>query len=587
MKDIIARVKRSVNTELHTLKRYSKKRDFYVWLSLIILLFLIFFANAWHEEFIDEFDNILGGAYILQGKLPYIGFFSHHNPVPYFLASIIVLFSGDSFVAFRMLYAVFLFLFALVGYYAVRKSVGHQASKFYIGFIAVTAIAATYFWGHMLLADSLAAVFIGPALAIIFLKSLYNASYRIRDLVIISILLSLTLLTSLTFSYLVFGIYLLVLFHYFRHLRRRNLKVVVLPFIVLAIPYIVFVLYLLVSGSFSSFIQQSLIFNQKYYIYNYPRPEGSTTLINPVRYGIIISYEFFGHFRDLLLQASTFNFSFPINITFAVGNLFVLIYLLYRRKFLLFFFVIFILIFSNARSNPVLSKESDFQSAMYITISIFNVVFILTKLWEKLTSAISINARVLYTILFFFLSIYAFYAASAFLFSFFSKTYNKYMGLEPLIYDRSQYAQIVEAATSENETAWIGPIEFKELLYLDRPNPSRYQILIPGMSRSPELTADFMNEYNTNKPVVIWYDRRYSVLGKSSEKYAPFFLDFLKENYLTLYDEETHLKRYESLIPRDDKIDVETKLFIRKDKYHEVVSRLLQKKMIRKVDSQL
>lgn len=585
MKDIIARVKRSINTELHTLKRYSKKRDFYVWFGLIILLFLIFFANAWHEEFIDEFDNILGGAYILQGKLPYINFFSHHNPVPYFLASIIVLFSGDSFVAFRMLYAVFLFLFALIGYYAVRKSVGHQASKFYIGFIAVTAIAATYFWGHMLLADSLAAVFIGPALAIIFLKSLYNTSYRIRDLIIISILLSLTLLTSLTFSYLVFGMYLFVLLHYFRYLRRRNLKAVVLSFIVLATPYIVFVLYLLVSGSFSSFIQQSLIFNQKYYIYNYPRPEGATTLINPVRYGIIISYEFFGHFRDLLLQASTFNFSFPINITFAVGNLFVLIYLLYRRKFLLFFFVIFILIFSNARSNPVLSKESDFQSAMYITISIFNVVFILTKLWEKLTSAISVNARVLYSILFFFLSIYAFYAASAFLFSFFSKTYNKYMGLEPLIYDRSQYAPIVEAATSENETAWIGPIEFKELLYLDRPNPSRYQILIPGMSRSPELTADFMNEYNTNKPVVIWYDRRYSVLGKSSEKYAPFFLDFLKENYITLYDEETHLKRYESLIPRDDKIDVETKLYIRKDKYHEVVNRLLQKKMIKKVDS--
>jgi hypothetical protein len=583
MKDILYRLKRYLNGELHTLKKYSRKKDFYIWLCLTGLLFVVYYANSFHEEFTDEFDNILGGVYILHGKLPYIGFFSHHNPVPYFLASFIAIFSGHSFVAFRILYAIFLFVFAILGYYAVRKSVGNQSSRFYVGFIGVTAIAATYFWGHMLLADSLAAVFFGPALAIIFLKSLYGVSYRIRDICIISILLSLTLLTSMTFSYLVFGTYLFVLIHYFRYLRRTNIQTILFPFIAFGIPYMIFVAYLLITGSLSSFIEQSIVFNQKYYIYNYPRAPGSqSSFINPIRYAIVISYEFFWHFRDLLLQAATFNFTFPLNITLAVANIFVLIYLLYRRKFILFFFVIFALTFSNARSNPLESKETDFQSAVYLIISFFNITFLLTKLWEKLTSSISTNARVIYTILFFFLSLYAFYAGSFLLFGFFTKTYDKYMGTEPLIYDRYQYAKIVNDATPEGESAWIGPIEFKELLYLDRPIPSRYHILIPGMGRSPEITADLMEEYNTDKPAVIWFDKRYSVLGQNPQQYAPFFMDFLKQNYVTLYNEDTQTKTYESLVPRDDKIDVETKLYIRKDKYDEVINRLLEHNLIKK-----
>ena len=93
-----------------------------------------------------------------------------------------------------------------------------------------------------------------------------------------------------------------------------------------------------------------------------------------------------------------------------------------------------------------------------------------------------------------------------------------------------------------------------------------------------------MEKYNTYKPSLIFFYKLYSVLVQNPQQYAPFFIDFLKQNYVTLYNEDTQTKTYESLVPRDDKIDVETKLYIRKDKYDEVVHRLLQKNYIKKVD---
>ena len=43
----------------------------YIWIGYWVLLFWILYTNTFHEEYPDEFDNILGGYYILHGKLPY------------------------------------------------------------------------------------------------------------------------------------------------------------------------------------------------------------------------------------------------------------------------------------------------------------------------------------------------------------------------------------------------------------------------------------------------------------------------------------------------------------------------------------
>lgn len=585
MKGFISSIKKYFRDTFRDLVRRSKTRQFYIVLGLLFILYLVFYANALHERFTDEFDNILGGMYILQGKLPYTGFFSHHGPFAYFLGAFVALFSGDSFVRFRIVYSVVLFLITLSGYYFVRKSLGELTSRFYLGFMVVYAVASTYFWGHLFVADSLSAILLAPVLAILLVKPLKKQALTLSDFFVISFFSAAAVLTSLTYSYLIAGLYGFSLLYYFV-VNRPNHKLFNLkslyPFIVLGIPYAIFLLYLVITGSLMEYIRQSIIFNQNYYIYNYPRPEGATNLtINPVRYAVIIMYEFFGNFRDILLQARDFNFNFPFNITLAIGNLFMLLYLLIRRRFLLALFLFCALAFANARSNPLESSEKDFQSAVYIIISFLNITFLLTTLWKKLASQLNIRERIVFSFMFFVLAIYSFFAASFLVFGFVSKTFNKYMGYEPRVYNQTLIAPIVNSATSENEVAWIGPIAFEELMYLERPLPSKYHILIPGIGRSQAMSAEMLEEFNTNKPIVIWLDKRYSVLGQAAPQFAPFFMDFLNKNYVTLYNEETEEKKYESVLPIETSRDVETMLYIRKDKFDEVVERLQNANLVR------
>src|ERR1051325_10801956 len=91
----------------------------------------------------DEYDNILGGWYILHGRLPYVGFFTHHGPAAYFVSSIVLLFSGHSFVSFRVVYNILLFIFLVGSYIFLRKKFGPEKSLFFPAVIATIAVGAT------------------------------------------------------------------------------------------------------------------------------------------------------------------------------------------------------------------------------------------------------------------------------------------------------------------------------------------------------------------------------------------------------------------------------------------------------------
>ena len=168
------------------------------------------------------------------------------------------------------------------------------------------------------------------------------------------------------------------LYYYFFKPKRkklldlRHLKV----FLIVLFPYLLFLIYLLITGSIGDFFYHAVTFNQQFYIYNYPKPEGQT-FINPVRFAIVIAQDFHSNFSSLLIQARSFNFQFPFNITLAVANTGLILFLLIKRKFMLAFFVLYWMIFSNARSNPLNSKATDYQSAVYMVASLFNICFVL------------------------------------------------------------------------------------------------------------------------------------------------------------------------------------------------------------------
>src|SRR3989304_8135386 len=92
----------------------------YLVLSLLFLL-AILLVNSLHEEYPDEFDSIVGGKYILEGKLPYRDWFQHHQPGAYVLAALLLPVSDGSFVRSRIAFSFLFLVICFLGDRAVQS----------------------------------------------------------------------------------------------------------------------------------------------------------------------------------------------------------------------------------------------------------------------------------------------------------------------------------------------------------------------------------------------------------------------------------------------------------------------------------
>ena len=562
---------------------YKFIRRNYLYILGGLVLYGILFISAFHESYPDEYDNILGGWYILHGKIIYKDFFTHHGPMAYFLATPALIFSGNSFVKFRVVYSFMVFLMLVLPYLYLRASVGRILTKFYILLLFVIAFASVYFWGQMILADNLAAFFLMPPFALLVLKTLYSKKLSYKDVAFISFLTTAALLSSLTYLYITALIFLYTLFYFYKsnNLKPRNIIPLAKLVGLIILPGVLFLIYLLVTMSFGDYYYQNFTFNKSFYVYNYPRADGDMS-INPIRYAIVIGNKFFQDATVLLIQVKDFNFNFPLNITLMLGNLTLFVYLLSKRKFSLAIFSFLVLMFSNVRTSPLTSKETDYQSAVYMLFSMFSVTLMLNLLYQDLKEKVETPLKIIFGVLFILLSTYSIFSAFYLLRVYNEKAYQKYMGLQPLIYDRPELAPFINSIVEDGETTWVGPFEFQELLYIKPEIASRYQIFNPGMGASGVIQDELISDIETNKPKVIWFDKRFHILGRSPEDFGQKFISSLEKNYSPLYidnvkGEAEYLVNY----PIDKRFDIATMLYIRNENREEIIKRLLDKGYIK------
>lgn len=566
---------------VHFLKNKLKNKATIISILFWIGVACLFYVNAFHEQYTDEWDNILGGWYILHGRLPYIGFFSHHGPVPYFLAAMLEIFSRRSFVSFRIVYEIFLFLFSLGTLLYLRKSIGKLHTAFLFLLVVVIGFISTYYWFHMLLADSLAAFFLLPIFALLILNSFFERQIKGNDVKIISVCIFFALLTSLTYLYLAAFLYLFTFVLLVRQTPKPfKSRFIYSSLITFFVPYVLFLGYLLATGSVKDYYYQSIYFNQKYYIYNYP----GLGSINPIRYAIIIAHDALNGLLTLLVQVKDFNFSYPLNITFALGNVIFLIYLLSKRRFFLATLTVLIVLYANARSNPLNSGEHDYQSAVYIIYSLFVLCFLLQRLYGELIEKEN-NQRIILGACFIPLAVYSIFSGVFVLNKFNNRYFDKFMGTAPLIYDRPEIAPIINAIVKPQEYVWVGPFEYEELFYINGAPASKYHVLNPGMGISPKISTEQVADLEKTQPKVIWYNPRYSILGRSPIDYATAFNDYLSKNYITVYEYREGNNKYIPTIPVTFHVDIEKYLNMRKGSEKEIIQRLLLAGYIKKVST--
>lgn len=545
----------------------------FLWLVIAAILF----TNTFHEKYPDEFDNILGGQYLSEGQMLYRDYFTHHGPAPYFLAALLIPFSLGSFVFFRVAYAIFLFFFFLLSFLFLRRVLDEQYSRFYPLLVLALAISSTYFWGHMLLADSFAAIILLPAYFILLSQIYAKRTLSRATHLFLAISIALTLLSSMTYLFLVLLIYC-VIFCFIYQSPKQYPRLI---FIYLS-PYLAFFGLLLLTNSLSDWYRQTIEFNAQFYIYNYPRAPGSN-FINPLRYAIVITQNFFENIHPVLTNISRVDLFYPFNTALAYGNLLFLIILLYQRKYLLAFLLISTLIFSNARSNPLTSEERDYQAAMYITLSFthtFFGLFLSQRLFPKISDYFP---KVLLTVILVPTIILWFFNGLFVTRKWFDRVYERYMGLTPLIYDRPQLAPIINATIKPNEYMWIGPFDFEDHFYARGLSPSKYHILLPGMAQNG-MIEELQSDLEIRKPKLIIFDWHLFILGNAPKDYAPQFLEYLNQNYIRLLEyREPDGSQYKSVAPIELRRDVEAKMYINPDYKDEVIADLLHANIIYRV----
>lgn len=120
--------------------------------AFIGLILVLYIAAAPYRQFIDEDDVILGGILISKGQFPYIDWFSHHLPLPYFLASILAIVGGHHVLLMRILFMLLLAGITIWIYRASKKTVGTVWARIISTY---SACMVYFFLGNMIIGETI------------------------------------------------------------------------------------------------------------------------------------------------------------------------------------------------------------------------------------------------------------------------------------------------------------------------------------------------------------------------------------------------------------------------------------------------
>ena len=179
---------------------------------LFAFIALIFFTNSQYVSYPDEFVNLLGGQFILEGKVPYREFFDHHLPGAWYLSAFLLLFSSGSFITFRFLWGLVQFLtLYFVGQFIHKRS--KEAYSYFLGFFLLYPFLTVYYWTHLFIADGIAFLFFSALFWMLFVESYQNSS-SLKTHILLSLINVAFIFSSLSYIYiaLLFYVWIFVLF---------------------------------------------------------------------------------------------------------------------------------------------------------------------------------------------------------------------------------------------------------------------------------------------------------------------------------------------------------------------------------------
>ena len=519
--------------------------------------------NSQYVAYPDEFVNILGGKFILEGKVPYRDFFDHHLPGAWMISAFLLLFSFGSFIKFRFFWGVgqFLILF-FVGRFVQKRN--RELYNYFLGFFLLYPFVTVYYWTHLFIADGIAFLFFSAIFWMLFAES-YETKHTLRTFILLSLCNVVFIFTSLSYIYIALLFYAWIFILFLR--LKPKIKDYLIMIGVNATPFIVYGLYLLITNSWREFYISNVVYNTTLYIRVPNYTPGR--YFNPFKFALTVIYNFYDTYIQLLVRIKEFNLYFPVDLVLALSTFLLLVFLIKERPIIGIVYF-FILSFSAPRSNLMKIGETDYQSGLFIAIGTISFFLLL---WRY--KYIKFSFEPLEIIRKFLVAMVVLYGIFAALFLV-QNTYNKYYLRNtqkmPSINDNPPSALFLNEIVQKDEYYWIGPYEPNEEFFVKAKLPGKFPTLLPQFRESEYFSGEFIKQFEAHNPKLIVYKHEASIFNTPAIEFGKFFMDWMDGKYISIENIKgiTVLKSPETFTMRSD-------VYLLKSEKEDLLKRLVEK----------
>src|SRR5579883_2562726 len=426
-------------------------------------------------QFVDESDNFLGGYLIAHGEVLYRDYFSHHMPLPYYLAAIPALLGAHDLGGFRAFTS--LVILAFWAYIVVRFWKRIPPAILSV-LILTIAIGCWSFYGNMLLAETIEAYCL-----LIVCLSFYafpDLDFgRADQLVVALAVFGAAMCTLLSF----YPFAILLGYYVYRRIRTGQFSNVAAfirqeaPFAaLLVIPFVATACLLAVTGSLATFVQDAFIFNQVYY-------SKYALAGDPLRVlAVLLRSDYHLLRSDLQPLAWTTFGGFGL-----IANAFAFVLVVRGRG--LAAGLTYAAVAATSRGRGVAFHDEPYY---LLSIGAVSATMIVTGSWlltaakdfsrglargNAVRGALALGAAV------YLLLIAVFYVNLARAFPWESRSSNQLT-----------YQQVIQATTRPGDKIWIVPLNFYDYLMADRMPATRYAFYLPWLADSPAINTAILHD---------------------------------------------------------------------------------------------
>lgn len=499
----------------------NKIKQILFWACVCIIYFIMqlsFLNDAWFGT--DELDIMVIGRDIARGLHLYKDAFSQHMPFSYYLSALFNLLGANTVIQQRVAFYIFFAIMWTVIAYVYSERMNKYVLLIYP--IIHCSLIQTYELGTQILSEHLAGI--GAVILILeYLAFTNTRQLKTRSCVMISLSIVLTFGTIFVAIFPVFYIALGVLLLEIEwEIKEKTsikewllvmLKKYIKLFLIVAIPWIVLLVYLTVTHTVSEFIYGAYTINR----YVYPKYNGGlgesilTTLVQPLQV-------FFETVFNLLnTQGSSYALCVQIIFMLCV---FFFIYKIYEEKGVLEALTVYVFVGALAVRGVF-----NFHATQFVEVGALIIAYVLCvfgyKSKEKFRHIGSIKQMILISVTIILVSGYL-------------KNLTK-LTMVDFTEPTNETSEVIKEITEDDESIWSF-VFCNDIVMMSDRTAVGAAVTTPWTWEGYGETqlADLMK----NPPKVAYYYDDFEVWGNKQADYAPDAIDYLKANYTPLPNAE-------------------------------------------------